>query len=104
MGSGAATSIPQHVPTGRGRSVGCPDGHGAGYGRKRSTYVRRRPEDTVLHQVIRQHLETFLAEARRRGGGGGLPRFVERELREFLTCGLLPRGFGLRPSLRTRWS
>jgi len=32
-------------------------------------------------------------EARRRGGGEGLPRFVERELREFLTCGLLTEGF-----------
>jgi hypothetical protein len=31
--------------------------------------------------------------SRRRGGGAGLPRFVERELREFLTCGLMARGF-----------
>jgi len=46
-----------------------------------------------LHQVVRAHLETFLAEARLRGGGEGLPRFVERELREFLTCGVLARGF-----------
>ena len=64
-----------------------------GLGRARSTYVRRRPEDTVLHQVVREHLETFLAEARLRGGGEGLPRFVERELREFLGCGDLTRGF-----------
>jgi hypothetical protein len=48
--------------------------HGAeGLGRARSTYVRRRPEDTVLHQVVREHLETFLAEAHLRGGGEGLP-------------------------------
>jgi hypothetical protein len=33
--------------------------------------VRRRPEDTVLHRVVREHLETFLAEARLRGGGEG---------------------------------
>jgi hypothetical protein len=46
-----------------------------------------------LHHVVRAHLETFLAEARLRGGGEGLPRFVERELREFLTCGVLARGF-----------
>jgi hypothetical protein len=46
-----------------------------------------------LHQVVREHLETFLAEARLRGGGEGLPRFVERELREFLTCGVMARGF-----------
>jgi hypothetical protein len=43
--------------------------------------------------VVREHLETFLAEAQARGSGDGLPRFVERELREFLTCGVLARGF-----------
>jgi hypothetical protein len=42
---------------------------------------------------VREHLETFLAEARLRGGGEGLPRFVERELREFVTCGSMTRGF-----------
>jgi hypothetical protein len=47
----------------------------------------------VLHHVVSEHLETFLAEARLRGGGEGLPRFVERELREFLTCGSMNRGF-----------
>jgi hypothetical protein len=36
-----------------------------------------------------------LAEARLRGGGDGLPRFVERELREFLTCGVMARGFAV---------
>jgi hypothetical protein len=46
-----------------------------------------------LEHVVREHLETFLAEARWRGGGEGLPRFVERELREFLGCGVLARGF-----------
>jgi len=61
--------------------------------RARHTYIRRRPEQTVLHQVVGEHLETFLAETRLRGGGEGLPRFVERELREFLTCGVMARGF-----------
>jgi hypothetical protein len=55
--------------------------------------VRRHPETTVLHRVVQEHLETFLAEARGRGGGDGLPRFVERELREYLSCGVLARGF-----------
>jgi hypothetical protein len=71
----------------------CPAAWGTGYGRARSTYVRRRPEDTVLHRVVREHLETFLAEARLRGGGEGLPAFVEREFREFPSCGVLARGF-----------
>jgi len=61
--------------------------------RARHTLVRRHPEQTVLHQVVREHLETFLAETRARGGGEGLPRFVERELREFVTCGVMARGF-----------
>ncbi len=53
----------------------------------------RRPEHGVLHRTLREHLETFLAEARARSDGDGLPRFVERELREFLSCGVLARGF-----------
>ncbi len=71
------------------KSRGYPDG----LGRARNTFVRRHPEDKVLHQLVREHLETFLAEARARNGGDGLPRFVERELREFLSCGVLARGF-----------
>jgi hypothetical protein len=31
----------------------------------------------VLYNVLREHLETFLAEARERGGGDGVPAFVE---------------------------
>jgi hypothetical protein len=58
---------------------------------------RRRPEETPLYQVVARHLETFLheSEARSRSGdrGGGLPRFVRRELREYLSCGILARGF-----------
>jgi hypothetical protein len=57
-------------------------------------YVPRRPEEGVLHQVLREHLESFLAEARARDGEG-LPAFVERELREFLSCGVLARGFAV---------
>jgi len=36
---------------------------------------RRDVEGTVLHQVVRGHLASFLAETADRGG---LPRFVER--------------------------
>jgi hypothetical protein len=53
----------------------------------------RAPEHGTLHRLVHEHLETFLAEARARSGGDGLPHFVERELREFLTCGQLARGF-----------
>jgi len=47
----------------------------------------------VLYAVIRDHLDGFLREASTRGGGDGLPEFVEREFREFLTCGILAHGF-----------
>jgi hypothetical protein len=30
----------------------------------------------VLHGVVREHLETFLAEVCARGGGAGVPAFV----------------------------
>jgi hypothetical protein len=34
--------------------------------RRAPAYERRRPEDTILYQVVQQHLETFLAEGRQR--------------------------------------
>ena len=54
-------------------------------------YQRRKPEETVLYRVVQENLETFLASARDQGRV--VPRFVERELRAFLGCGLLCRGF-----------
>jgi hypothetical protein len=51
---------------------------GAAAGRGRHTCGRRHPEHGVLQRVVGGHLETFVAEARQRGGGAGLPRFVER--------------------------
>lgn len=57
------------------------------------SYRSRKPDVGVLHRVVRKHLETFLHEFAARGGGAPLPAFLERELREFLTCGFLARGF-----------
>jgi hypothetical protein len=54
-------------------------------------YILRNPEKTVLYQVVAGHLETFLARQRERDRV--VPRFVERELRAFLDCGVLARGF-----------
>jgi hypothetical protein len=62
-------------------------------GRGRRTCVRRHPEHGVLQSVVREHLESFRAEARARSGGAGLPSFVERELRAFLGCGVMASGF-----------
>ena len=52
---------------------------------------RRRPEETPLYAVVHEHLESFLAQAERHERT--VPRFVERELRSYLECGLLQFGF-----------
>ena len=44
------------------------------------SYARREPENTVLHRIVREHLETFLATVREERGKS-LPRYVEEELR-----------------------
>ena len=55
---------------------------------------RRQPEQTALYAVVQEHLETFLQQARDADpAGSGLPRFIEGELRRYLDCGLLSRGF-----------
>jgi transposase-like zinc-binding protein len=56
------------------------------------TYARREPETTVLHRVIREHLETFLQTVREERGKA-LPRYVEEELRRYVRCGILAHGF-----------
>ncbi len=55
-------------------------------------YRPRDAEHTVLHQVIAEHLEVFLLAVAAAGAGAGLPQFVEREFREFLTCGVFEHG------------
>ncbi len=45
----------------------------------------------MLYRVVQQNLETFLASAQEHGRV--VPRFVERELRAYLACGILAHGF-----------
>jgi len=54
-------------------------------------YRPRCAEETLVHQVVREHLEPFLERARERDRP--VPRFVEREMRDFLDCGNPARGF-----------
>lgn len=54
-------------------------------------YRRRSPEKEPLYQVVAEHLETFLEHTR--SSDRQLPSYVERELRAYLECGLLPFGF-----------
>ena len=68
----AATSQPSHQP-------------GSGY-------RRHEPESTVLYALVREHLEPFLRYTREHYARS-LPRYVERELRDYLDCGVLSNGF-----------
>ena len=54
-------------------------------------YKRREPEMDLLHQVLSEHLETFLDQGSE--NGYSLPRYVVTELREYLKCGILAYGF-----------
>ena len=54
-------------------------------------YERHEPEKTLLHEVVREQLESFLARSSR--DGAPVARFVEREIRAYLECGVLAHGF-----------
>jgi len=57
-------------------------------------YRRRAPEYTVLHELVTRYTETMIAELRDADvEGGGLPRYVERELAAYVRCGQLAHGF-----------
>jgi Transposase zinc-binding domain len=56
-------------------------------------YAPRDPAADVLHRVVREHLQTFLAEAAHLRDAEGVPRFVEDEFQAFLSCGWLAGGF-----------
>ena len=62
-------------------------------GRPSSAYAPKAPAQGVLYQVVRDHFETFRAEAARAHDRDGLPRFVEKEFEKFLGCGFLAGGF-----------
>jgi hypothetical protein len=55
-------------------------------------YSPRRPTETVLYGLVRQHLAAFLAHAGAHYDGG-LPGYVEAELRAYLKCGVFSEGF-----------
>jgi hypothetical protein len=56
-------------------------------------YRPRTPERDVLRGLVADHFESFRARAAARADGGGLPSFVEREFRAYVTCGALAGGF-----------
>ncbi len=50
------------------------------------------PEKTILYKIVSEHLETFLGEVSDHYDKP-LPKYVEKELRDYLACGLLQYGF-----------
>jgi hypothetical protein len=54
-------------------------------------YARRRPETTLLYQVIAENWATF--EQNVAADGGSLPWFIRREVDAYLGCGILAYGF-----------
>ena len=64
--------------------------HGAAHRGEELPYARRTPEASDLYQIVQQELETFLASTAARERP--VPRFVARELRAFLRCGILAYG------------
>ena len=53
-------------------------------------YERRRPQHTVLYQLVAEHWASFRELAEQ---GGALPGFVIREFEQYLRCGILEHGF-----------
>ena len=62
------------------------------------SYQRRVPEQTALHRAFLEHLETFLE--RTRTEDSEVPKYVERELRAFVECGVLAHGLPRFPHSR----
>jgi hypothetical protein len=56
-------------------------------------YVPRDPRQTILYQVIADHLETFLATVAADPTATGRPAYVVDEFYAYLQCGILAHGF-----------
>jgi hypothetical protein len=55
-------------------------------------YERRKPEETVLYKVISENLDTFIDMVNSEQNRNGLTKYVEKELRAFLECGIHAHG------------
>ncbi len=57
-------------------------------------YTPRCPERTLLYRIVAENLEKLLQTARPQNESGlGLPKYVEKECRDYLRCGVLCHGF-----------
>jgi hypothetical protein len=59
-----------------------------------SVYRPRRPAGTILHRVMRENLETYLAGSDQACEfGPNVPFHIEATYRQYLKCGILAHGF-----------
>src|SRR5215831_4294141 len=58
-----------------------------------ATYEPHDPSQTLLYQVVADHLETFLASLDADLDARGFPAYVEREFYDYLQCSVLAHGF-----------
>ena len=68
-----------------------PTGREASAGVGAPPYVRHRPEQTLLYQLVRDNDPAF--KARLAAQGSTLPDYVEQEFEDSLRCGRLEHGF-----------
>ncbi|MBC7741502.1 MAG: hypothetical protein H7061_04855 [Bdellovibrionaceae bacterium] len=59
---------------------------------KQYTYVRHKPEETILYKIIQNNWLTFQSQIEN-DSGYSLPEFVVKEFDEHLRCGILAHGF-----------
>jgi hypothetical protein len=55
-------------------------------------YVPRKPQDTLLHRLVREHLATFVAHTEATYAAP-LPRYVTDSFERYLACGDFSQGF-----------
>src|SRR4029450_7482432 len=55
-------------------------------------YEPRDPSQTLLYQVVADHLETFLASLDADPDAKGWPAYVQREFYDYVQCGILAHG------------
>ena len=65
-------------------------------GSSAAVYKQRSPNGTVLYEVVKDHLPSFMERLNQdfdQGSSQRLPDHVESEFDEYLKCGLLEHGF-----------
>ena len=56
--------------------------------KSQSVYRQRRPEKTVLFEVVKKHYKTWHKNVE-----NPVPKYVEKEFQSYLGCGILAKGF-----------